>query len=250
MSQFQHGKFLLFGDSITEFAFKQYIEPKTDLLQFSLGAALSNDYRRKFQIVQRGFRGYNSEQALHLLPKILQYEHDTKPEAEQVKLAWLFFGTNDSRLPGDHRQHVPLQRYSQNIATLLSQFKERGIPVITIKPSIHDEFAWDKTHPEDLKTGARRSSEIQKQYGDAIDEVCKEYNSPTLDLHAAFVKSGLTSTELLSDGVHFTGKGYEIFYDELMQIIKRDFPHLHPENIEEKFPMSDEVTIEILEALH
>ena len=52
-------KFLLFGDSITEFAFNtRPTEDGKD--QYALGAALVNEYTRKMDILQRGFKGYTS----------------------------------------------------------------------------------------------------------------------------------------------------------------------------------------------
>ncbi|KAG7863139.1 hypothetical protein KL939_000458 [Ogataea angusta] len=245
MSVYQYGKFLLFGDSITQYSSRQRIEPDTGQLQFSIAAALTNDYQRKLQIITRGFDGYNSEQALHILPEILRYEHDTKPAEEQIKLAWIFFGTNDSSVGGDYIQHVPIGRYAENMGNLIVMLQSGGIKVIAVKPGTHDETLAD----EAKKRGrAKRSNELQKQYGDVLGEVCGRLEVPTVDLYDVFVSSGLSSADLLSDGIHFTGTGYQLMYNELMSVISANYPDLHPDNIPLKLPPWREATLDKLKA--
>ncbi|KAG7756440.1 hypothetical protein KL911_001242 [Ogataea haglerorum] len=245
MSVYQYGKFLLFGDSITQYSSKQIIEPGNGQIQFSIAAALTNDYQRKLEVITRGFDGYNSEQALHILPEILKYEHDTKPAPEQIKLAWIFFGTNDSSVGGDHIQHVPTGRYAENMETLIRLLQSRGIKVIAVKPGTHDETLADEAK---LRSRAKRSNELQKQYGDALGEVCGKLEVPTVDLYDVFINSGLSSAELLSDGIHFTGTAYQLMYNELMKVISANYPELHPDNIPQKLPPWREATLEKLKA--
>ena len=53
-------QFILFGDSITQQAFSEHGAP--------FGAALTDAYIRKLDIVNRGFSGYNSSHAFDILP--------------------------------------------------------------------------------------------------------------------------------------------------------------------------------------
>ncbi len=57
------------------------------------GARLANSYQRKADIINRGFNGYNSRWALHLLDRVFPEEN---PE---LLLATVFFGANDAALP-------------------------------------------------------------------------------------------------------------------------------------------------------
>lgn len=64
----EYGKFVLFGDSITQFSCTQY----------GFHPALQNVYIRKLDVINRGFSGYNSEHARQILPKILESETNIK----------------------------------------------------------------------------------------------------------------------------------------------------------------------------
>ncbi|GMG36282.1 unnamed protein product [Ambrosiozyma monospora] len=251
MSDFQFNKFLLFGDSITEFTFNQFPlnnkgEPPKEPI-FTLGSALSNAYTRKLQVVQRGFGGYNSVHGKKLLPKILEQEHDNVQDGEKIKLAYIFFGSNDSRLSGsnkDNNQHVPLDQYVANIKSNVEECTKRGIKVIVITPAIHSQTAWNVKHPEDLQTGDYRSTELFGQYAQALVKLGSEVGVPVVNLNEIFVKSGKSEDELLIDGLHLNGAGYQLFYDALMDTIKTNWPELHPDNLPFKFPYFADLTYE------
>jgi lysophospholipase L1-like esterase len=84
-------------------------------------------------------------------------------------------------------------------------------------------------------------------YSNAAQEVAKSLGLPFIDLWHAFlefrgpgegdaVPARLEQTNenldyLLSDGVHFSGKGYRIWYDLLLDAIRRGFPELRTENL-------------------
>ena len=113
----KYERFLLFGDSITEFAFNTRMSDDGKD-EFSLGAALVNAYTRKLDIVQRGFSGFNSRWALKLLPEILKNETN-------IVMSTIFFGSNDSCYA--EQQHVPLPEFEQNIRKLVHMLKEKNI---------------------------------------------------------------------------------------------------------------------------
>ncbi|GME84219.1 unnamed protein product [Ambrosiozyma monospora] len=251
MSEFQYNKFLLFGDSITEFSFNQFPlnnkdePPKTPI--FALGSALTNAYTRKLQIVQRGFSGYTSAQAKKLLPKILEQEHDKVQDGEKIKLAYIFFGSNDARLSGsnkDNKQHIPLDLYVANFKSSVEEFIKRGIKVVVITPALHSQSAWAVKHPDDLKTGDYRSNEVFAQYAQALVKLGSEVGVPVVNLNEIFVKSGKSEDELLIDGLHFNGAGYQLFYEALLDTIKTNWPELHPDNLRYKFPYWADLTYE------
>lgn len=119
---------ILFGDSITQQSFNQD-------LGFGFGAALSDAYVRSIDVVNRGFSGYNTRQALHVLPRVLP-----PPEHARVRLMTVWFGANDARLPGTlggPQQHVPLDEYKANVKALVNHANVQahtGIRIILITP--------------------------------------------------------------------------------------------------------------------
>lgn len=220
-------KFLLFGDSITEFAFNTRTDNEGEDT-FALGPALVNIYTRKMDIIQRGFSGYNSRWGLKLLPHILENEND-------IVMSTIFFGSNDACISGS--QHVPLNEYKDNIRRLAGMLKAKGIKPIIVGPALHDQEKWHKLAPEEVAAGRIRSSEKFKEYSDAAKEVAEDENIPFVDLHSAFNEKGRSSwRSLFTDGLHYSGKGYEVFFNELMSQIRMSYPELSPEKLPYKMP--------------
>lgn len=127
-------QFILFGDSITQQCFSQ----ENGVGVF--GPALSNAYVRRLDIINRGFSGYNTSQALQVLPEVMPQRSQAR-----VRLMAIFFGANDARLPntpGGPDQHVPLEQYKSNlrkIATHQCIQAHSVIRIILVTPPPVDE---------------------------------------------------------------------------------------------------------------
>lgn len=254
MGYTDHGSFLMFGDSITEYAFDQNCgDGPASPVQFVLGPALQNAYTRRLTVLQRGFSGYTSRDALPLIKSILKCEHDEQRESRQVKIAYVFFGTNDARHKGtgsDNNETIPLDKFLSNMTQVVAEFKNRNIPVIVITPGVHDQQMWDKSDPEDLITGDYRTNERNKLYQDSLrDELVNTYpDVPVLSLYDVMVQwvaekpESRKLTDMLSDGIHLSGIGYKVLYDNIMAIINKHYPTLAPENMEFKFPHRSQIT--------
>lgn len=251
------GKLLMFGDSITEFAFDQH-----DGTDFSLGAALQNRYLRRLQVLHRGFSGYTSKQGVELAKGILSCEHDKRPEAQRIKLAYVFFGTNDARLKGENptnNQHIDIDQYVSNMMEIVKEFKTRSIPLIVVLPTFHDQEMWNETHPDDLITGDYRTTELNKGYGDKLASACAAEDTPVLNLMDAMTQYAteykLTNVmdgkygDFLIDGVHFTGLGYQVFYQGLVKVISKRLAHLEHMKIPAQFPFRRDIEFESLNDL-
>ena len=120
-------KLLLFGDSITEGSYDQ-------AQGFNISPALQHEYARKLDIVARGFSGYNSEHARHIINPILDAE---AAGGSRVRLIVIFFGTNDSAR--NAHQHVPIERCAANLRFLVEAARGRSISVILVGPAPVDE---------------------------------------------------------------------------------------------------------------
>lgn len=224
----RYQKFLLFGDSIIEFAFNSRLEDDKDK-HFNFGASLVNAYTRKIDIVQRGLSGYNSRWALQVLPKILESER-----SEDIALSLVFFGTNDSAHHG--AQQVELPEFKQNSTKIIQMLKEKGIKPILVGPALHDSEKWVARPTQNAAQRVKRSVENHNLYSDALQEIAATETVPFVNLFEAFTRVGGTEwRSLLSDGIHFSGKGYEVFYNELLTRIREAYPEMAPENIPNKF---------------
>jgi len=233
-------KIILFGDSLTEQSWNQEFA-------FNVSPALQHEYFRKLQIVTHGYGGYNSEHARHILEPMLDAE---TAGGSRIKLLVIFFGTNDASEATNTRQHVPIQRYAENLRFLTTQALLRGIDVILVGPALTGKSVTD------------RSSETNRAYSETVKQVAGGLNVPFVDLWTAFQtyngsfpnsdhrQSGNEnadartgdertnkSTELLApDGVHFAGEGYRIYYKLLIRAIRESFPPLRTENLPTVLP--------------
>lgn len=69
---------------------------------------------RKCDVITRGFSGYNTRWCKVILPDILK---EFNPE--DIAFATIFLGANDSNLPENTVQHVPLPQYKQDLKDML-----------------------------------------------------------------------------------------------------------------------------------
>ncbi|QLQ78408.1 hypothetical protein HG537_0A06550 [Torulaspora globosa] len=222
-----YDKFMLFGDSLTEFAFNSKMEEdKSD--QFVLGAALCNTYTRRMDILQRGFSGFNSRWGLKVLPSILESERG-------IVVSTIAFGSNDLCLGG--HQKVPEEEFLSNIKQMVALLRAKGIKPILVGPALIDQERFEASRQEEVQKGYIRTQERFKLYSELMHKVADQENVPMVDLNVAFQRKGQDNwRELLSDGLHYSGNGYKIFYDELMAIIRKFYPEYAPENIQRKLP--------------
>jgi len=75
-------QWVLFGDSITQKAFSTG----------GWASVLADTWQRRVDVINRGYSGYNSRFATHLLNHIF-------PPSTPVQLVTVFFGANDAALP-------------------------------------------------------------------------------------------------------------------------------------------------------
>ncbi|KAK9453146.1 esterase [Dipodascopsis uninucleata] len=238
-------KFLLFGDSITEYCYNQEFG-------FALGPALQHEYRRRLNIIHRGFGGYNSDHAVIMFDKILELEHT---DSSKIKIMTCFFGTNDSSDPPS-LQHVPVETVKSNIKTIADKAKAKGIKLILIGPGPYNHHQW--VNSRNLEVARQRTTFQARKYCDAIGEVAKEEGLPFIPMwylimQAAGWKEGDTVfglesesaenplLDFLTDGLHYTGPSYKIFYDALMKAIADYYPEMLPDNLKYHMPVWSEM---------
>ena len=252
-------QFILFGDSITQKSFSQESG-------FGFGAALSNAYVRKLDVVNRGLGGYNTRQALHVLDSIVP-----RPDQAKVRFMTIFFGANDARLPntpGAPQQHIPLDEFKSNLKAILTHPAIKAHPdirLILITPPPIDERKclanFQARYPE-LDPMLRRTAKCNAEYAQAARDVGQELQVTVLDLFEAMISRAYlevtdshpnllpgeldapqnkTLQDFVYDGLHFNPSAYKVLYTELMYLIKKEWPDQVPERLPFALPVWDDV---------
>jgi len=234
--------FLLFGDSITQ----RGADP---LHGFGWVAALSNAYIRKLNVVNAGLSGYNTRQALSLLPQIIP-----PPEQTNVRFMVIFFGANDARFPntGKPEQHVPIQEYRENLKKMIRHpsVQAHNPIIILMTPPPVDERLCERNELLKGVSIVQRKAEVVHQYAQTVRDVSKELNVALLDVWTVFMEratwregmlligaNGANSKPqiehpgllpFLLDGLHLTGDGNMLLYNALIGLIKEKWPEQAP----------------------
>ncbi|KAI0586984.1 GDSL Lipase Acylhydrolase family protein [Pyrenophora tritici-repentis] len=236
--------FLLFGDSITQESFSQE-------RGFGFSAALQNAYIRRLDIVNRGFSGYNTRQALKILPAIVP-----PPDQARIRFMAVFFGANDASLPdAPNKQHIPLDEFKANLKAIVShpQIKAHGPRIILVAPAPINEHLWWPRDASNGYTSVTRLAATTKVYADAVAELGTELKLPVVNLWEAFmaktdfklcawklgdalpgsleIAQSDALVELMYDGLHFSPAGYEILYQEFIKVISAQWPDQIPEKL-------------------
>lgn len=252
-------QFILFGDSITQQCFS--LEDNHGYL----GPALVDYCIRRLDVINRGFSGYNTTQALKVLPKFMP-----SPQQARVRFILVFFGANDARLPntpGGPDQHVPLDEYKNNlrkIATHACLKAHPGIRIILVTPPPVDErklVAADQAKYPGIGTEMRRTAKATAEYAQAVRELGDELHVPVLDLwssmasHAGYsgggvIREGLPGSKdaphnaalqaFLHDGLHFSQSAYELLFKELISLIEQRWPDQTLERLQPVLPAWDD----------
>ncbi|KAK3952719.1 SGNH hydrolase-type esterase domain-containing protein [Pseudoneurospora amorphoporcata] len=222
---------VLFGDSLFQGAAN--LEDG-----FCFQAAVQQQVLRRFDVVNRGLSGYNTSNALKLLPQII-----SPPGPGVPKLAYLFIllGANDAALPRPvNNQHVPLDKYKQNLVSIITHpnIAAHNPKIFLVTPPPLDEL---KTSEVDL--GVRKHC-VSASYSEAVRQVAAENSVGLIDLWKALMYLAISKTpgfdsskgnlgdpetgerghleSLLPDGLHLSAEAFRVFYD----VVK---PHLGQE---------------------
>ncbi|EEH40156.2 hypothetical protein PAAG_02211 [Paracoccidioides lutzii Pb01] len=245
----EYEQIILFGDSITQGSCSQQEG-------FAFMPALQHDYVRKFDVINRGFNGYTSQQGLEILPSFFP-----SPQKAKVRLMTIFFGANDAVLP-PFQQHVPLPLYKIGLSKILThpliQNHHPETRLLLLTPPPINEYQLEPAAAAETQSAPApapviRKADTTKQYAEACRDVGRELGVPVVDTWAAFMKeagweegeplagskrapANVRLGELLSDGLHFSPEGYRVMYREVMKVIRACYPELAPEKVPMRFP--------------
>ncbi|KAF5742329.1 GDSL esterase/lipase [Tripterygium wilfordii] len=207
-------KIYLFGDSITEESFND-----------GWGSSLATHFGRTFDIVLRGYSGYNTRWVLKVLDRIFPSVKGGDDEAP--KAITVFFGANDASVPDGYSafQHVPLDEYKQNLHSIVSFFKKQwpGTLVILITPPpIDEEARLCNPYIENPLTLPERTNDAAGSYAKACVEVAGECRCPVIDLWTKMQQFTDWKKAYLSDGLHLTKSGNKVVFEEVLAKLKEE----------------------------
>ncbi|KAK5731448.1 hypothetical protein LTR17_011410 [Elasticomyces elasticus] len=232
----------LYGDSILQ----QCFAPNNS---FSFGAALTDAYSRKLDVVNRSLSGNNTLQALRALSLCLA----ETPSQQRTRLLVIMFGANDARLsntPGGPDQHIPLKDFTNNLRHMIthpSVQAHEGVKVVLVTtPPVDDRkcLKADQERYPHLGQTLRRTAATTATYAAAVRELGAELEVPVLDIHTTMLAlsghdrssnplpgsleapTNATLQSFLIDGLHFSGEGYCLLFTELMKLIELSSPEL------------------------
>ena len=208
-------RFLLFGDSITQFSIRPLLHGFDTMLEAA--------YSRRVDVINRGLAGYTTRTGLGMLPHIIDEWKDHKPS-----LMIVFFGANDAILPTTPRfkaLHVPLAEYVKNLKKIV-QMSQTGFPEIKIVLVVPPPVDETRRH--------WRHNNVTSTYAKACMDTAKELGLMGIDTFSIFQKQP-NWHRLLLDGLHFSLEGHELMYRVLQQHIVERFPEYDPKILPQQY---------------
>ncbi|KAI9477619.1 SGNH hydrolase-type esterase domain-containing protein, partial [Coemansia mojavensis] len=195
---------------------------------------LSGFYSRRMDVLNRGFSGYNTRDALrivsHVFPRTNNMSLSAKwawrdftiPDAPKPpQLCIIFFGANDARF-APYTQHVPLNEFSINLRKLVSLLRnpesEYYSPSTRIlfvtPPAIGDKMVEEISRRDGHAPD--RKNKVTRLYADAVKETGKDLGIPVVDIWTAIEDAADAVSQYegyeqyLLDGLHLNARGNEL----------------------------------------
>ncbi|KAF3770531.1 SGNH hydrolase [Cryphonectria parasitica EP155] len=235
---------VLFGDSL----FEGCVDTQDG---FSFYATLQKHCLRRYDVVNRGFSGYNTSQALRILEQIFPEPTAGGP---QLKYLIVLLGANDAALPQEvENQGLPLDQYKTNLHRIITHpnITAHKPKVLLITPPPLDEIRTTELdtpkYGHTLRETARSASYSQA----ARDVAASVPGTVLLDLQKALIDRATASTpgwdvsqpplgslegarrgyleQLLPDGLHLSGEAYRVLWGLVEAEIEPRFPNEGPE---------------------
>jgi len=223
-------KILLLGDSITEQGFG---------IRGGRGwvAILSDAYKRKADVINRGFGGYTTRTLYPIARRLLA-------PGSSYFLTAIFLGANDANTQKE--QHVPVQEYRERLTELLKAAKAVSKKVLCIGPGPVDNRRWPTRSNamvaayNDAAASAASSAGVlfASLYAEATGAIYDGFVHQVVPegLHLASTSSAPAWVDYLSDGLHLSCQGNESLARLFLKTIKAA-PSSHPDALPLDFPM-------------
>ncbi|KAI8896227.1 SGNH hydrolase-type esterase domain-containing protein [Globomyces pollinis-pini] len=194
-------KVLLYGDSLTYFAFQMD----------GWATLLHEHFKESITLINNGTCGFCTDMALtDLKPSLELVAHDKK---NPLILTTILLGTNDAYLPETgYNRTVPVGRYEENIRYLTNTALAYGKVALITPPPL------DILHMND-----RVNTDV---YRDACIKVANETGVILIDSWKAFfgplgTYDQTIVNQVLNDGVHFNANGNFLLYQHVLEVTQK-----------------------------
>ncbi|KAI1197364.1 SGNH hydrolase [Nemania serpens] len=224
-----YNQIVLFGDSLF-----QGCSSADD--GFSFQGALQHLSVRALDVINRGLSGYNTNNALELLPQIFLPPSPGNPRIEYLLV---LLGANDACLPiPTSSQGVPIDQYKENLIKIITHehIKAHNPKILLITPPPLDEIKSSLIDSEHGHKEPVRKASVSAQYSEIVRQVAAEVPGVVLvDLQKALMEKAISLTpdydpsgpplgyteggkrgaleQLLPDGLHMSGEAYRVLFD-------------------------------------
>ncbi|BEJ11224.1 hypothetical protein CspHIS471_0106460 [Cutaneotrichosporon sp. HIS471] len=236
---------ILFGDSITQ-----------AWSAGSLAQRMNEYYLRRLDVINRGFGGYNTDNALPAFGSVFATRDEREAgRAQAARLITIWFGANDAVVEGGW-QYVPLDRFKANLETLVERIRNpdsrwfspqtrivlMACPPVVVEDRHAAQIAkWKEYGSQGKHPWPDRNPENTKKYAMAAVEVGKKLGVPTLDVYHALCDAAGSEEQdelarFLYDGLHLNSEGYEVVFEGLKKLILDQWPEMDPEALPMPMP--------------
>ncbi|KAI0592951.1 SGNH hydrolase-type esterase domain-containing protein [Biscogniauxia sp. FL1348] len=231
-----YNQVVLFGDSLFEFSSKVQDG-------FSFQGALQGHCIRGLDVINRGFSGYSTKNALQLLPQIFLPPSPANPRIEYLLV---LLGANDAALPlPTNTQHVPIDQYKENLIKIITHehITAHNPKILLVTPPPLDQLRLEELDRAYGHEEVTRQAAVSAAYSEMCRKVASEVPGTVLiDLQKAIMEKAIALTpdfdtngpplghpggkrgaleSLLPDGLHMSGEAYKVFFDIVL-------PHIGP----------------------
>ena len=184
---------------------------------------------------------------------------DVQPHTPRVRLLTIWFGANDAALPG-FRQHVPISRFSENLATMVRAIQTPESPWYSPETKIF-LITPPPIHAPSMRADMQPTREFDntKAYAHEVKKVGEAEGVPVVDAWTGIWEAAGKDREavkaFLTDGLHLGKAGYEVsqtvevnsgtvtlpqvVFASLEKAIVQQYPELYHEKLQSVFPYSD-----------
>ncbi|KAI1335754.1 SGNH hydrolase-type esterase domain-containing protein [Xylariaceae sp. FL0016] len=206
---------------------------------FSFQGALQHLCVRGLDVINRGFSGYNTKNALEILPQVFL---PPSPSTPRIEYLIVLLGANDACLPiPTSTQGVSLEQYKENLTRIITHdlIQAHKPKILLVTPPPLDEITSFRL---DLANGNHkepcRKAAVSAQYSQTVRDIAKEVPGIVLiDLQKTLMDYAIKKTpdfdakgpllgypeseggqsgafeQLLPDGLHMSGEAYEVLFN-------------------------------------
>ncbi|RXW21130.1 hypothetical protein EST38_g4727 [Candolleomyces aberdarensis] len=210
-------------------------------------------YARRFDVLNRGLSGYNTEWGLPVFEQCLAKRDDR--QAPKIRVLTIWFGANDACIKPSP-QHVPIEKFEANIRRMIELVHSPTSPyyspdtriVLITAPPINTLKRKADLESRDPPLALDRLFDTTRQYAEVVKTIGEELNLGVVDVWtllwngAGQVETGLD--KFSGDGLHLNGAGYEVVYDALIKVIAEKYPDVYYENVDFVFPGWKDINFE------